>query len=191
MLTAGPSGVGEIGLDRWIEPRDESAQESAFRAQLELARRLNRPVMIHCLKAWDWLMRLLREEPPPAAGLLLHAFGGPLECIKPLTDRGAYFSFAGDVLNERKVQKRSALLRIPPERLLLETDAPDMIPPEPFRVSALGGAHRKLLNEPANLAPILRGVAGLLGEAPEALAVRVFENSRRFFQPISPAGATV
>jgi TatD DNase family protein len=187
-LTAGPSGVGEIGLDRWIEPHDEPAQENVFRAQLELARHLNRPVMIHCLKAWDWLMRILREEPPPAAGILLHAFGGPLECIKPLADRGAYFSFAGDVLNERKVQKRAALLHIPPERLLLETDSPDMIPPEPFRVPALAGEHRKLLNEPANLAPILRGLAGLLGEDPEVLAIRVFENSRRFFQPILPAG---
>jgi TatD DNase family protein len=185
-LTAGPSGVGEIGLDRWIEPRDEAAQETVFRAQLALARRLNRPVMIHCLRAWDWLMRVLREEPPPAAGMLLHAFGGPLDCIKPLANMGAYFSFAGDVLNERKLQKRAALLCIPPERLLLETDAPDLIPPELFRVLALTGVRRKQLNEPANLAEILRGVARLLGESPETLAIRVFENGRRFFKSIQP-----
>lgn len=185
-LTSGPSGVGEIGLDRWIEPRDEAAQESVFREQLALARRLNRPVMIHCLRAWDWLMRVLREEPPPDAGLLLHAFGGPLEGIQPLADMGAYFSFAGDVLFERKAQKRAALERIPPDRLLLETDAPDMIPPESFRAPALAGVRRPLLNEPANLAEILRGVAGLLGESPEGLAVRVLENSRRFFKSIQP-----
>lgn len=187
VLTAGPSGLGEIGLDRWIEPRDEAAQETVFREQLALARRLNRPVMIHCLRAWDWLMRILREEPPPAAGMLLHAFGGPLDAIKPLADMGAYFSFAGDVLLERKVQKRAALAHIPPDRLLLETDAPDMIPPEPFRVPALAGVRRGQLNEPANLAGILRGVSDLLGEPPERLAARVFENSRRFFKSIQPA----
>lgn len=189
-LTARPSGVGEIGLDRWIEPRDEAAQELVFREQLALAARLNRPVMIHCLRAWDWLMRVLRESPLPKEGMLLHAFGGPLDCIQPLAEMGAWFSFAGDVLNERKIQKRAALAHIPPDRLLLETDAPDMIPPEPFRVPALTGVGRSLLNEPANLALILRGVAELLGENRERLAARVFENSQRFFKPILLTKAT-
>ncbi len=186
-LIAEPSGVGEIGLDRWIEPRDEAAQEWVFREQLALAVRLNRPVMIHCLRAWDWLMRVLRDSPPPSAGMLLHAFGGPLDCIKPLADMGTYFSFAGDVLLARKAQKRAVLPHIPPDRLLLETDAPDMIPPDPFRVPALVGVRRPQLNEPANLAGILRGVSELLGETPERLAARVFENSRRFFKPIMPS----
>lgn len=188
-LAAGPSGVGEIGLDRWVEPRDEAAQETVFREQLALAARLNRPVMIHCLRAWDWLMRILRESPLPKEGMLLHAFGGPIDCIQPLAEMGAWFSFAGDVLNERKIQKRAALAHIPPDRLLLETDAPDMIPPEAFRVPALAGVRRSHLNEPANLALILRGVANLLGETPERLAARVFENSQRFFKSILPAGA--
>lgn len=57
-----PSAIGEIGLDRWIEDRDEMLQEKVFRAQLAMAAQLGRPVSIHCLRAWDWLLRVLREE---------------------------------------------------------------------------------------------------------------------------------
>lgn len=180
-LDGQPAGIGEIGLDRWIEPRDEPAQEEVFRRQLELARRRRLPVTIHCVRAWGWLLEVLRSEPPLAGGLLFHAFGGSPELVKLLADMGAYFSFAGNTLDERKQVRRETLPLIPPDRLLLETDAPDLSPPELFRPFSMRDARGKSRNHPANLGAILEGIAALLGEDPQDLADRVWENSRRFF----------
>jgi TatD DNase family protein len=185
-----PSGVGEIGLDRWKKGLDERAQEEVFRAQLELARRLERPAMIHCVLAWDWLRDVLASEPPLPAGMLIHAFGGPLESIGPLAERGAWFSFAGDTLEERKTHKRAALAAAPRDRLLLETDAPDMLPPPPFRNGPRAASVRdrdgRERNEPSNLREVLRGLSALLGEREERLAEVIEANARRFLGGIAP-----
>ena len=178
-LEAVPSAVGEIGLDRGKEGLDEKAQEEAFRAQLAVARRLRRPVMIHCVQAWGWLLEILRSEPPLPSGMLIHAFGGPTEFIRPLADRGGWFSFAGDTFEPRKERKREALREAPLDRLLLETDAPDMLPPPPYRRSSVRW-NDKEKNEPANLREILRGAAELRGESEDRLAEAVWENGRRF-----------
>ncbi|MCX8157991.1 MAG: TatD family hydrolase [Verrucomicrobiae bacterium] len=182
-LDAVPSAVGEIGLDRWKEPRDEAAQEEVFRAQLAVARRRRLPAMIHCVRAWGWLMDVLRDEPPLPAGFLLHAYGGPAELIQPLAEMGAYFSYGGSTLDERKKLRRETLPLIPPDRLLLETDAPDMPPPPPHCLRPLQDQHGRRVNEPANLRPILRGVAALLGMSEEALAQQLWQNTQRFLGP--------
>ena len=67
-LKENQSGVGEIGLDHWLEPRDEADQVKVFTEQLELARDFNRPVTIHCLKAWDLLLEVLRMQEPLPCG---------------------------------------------------------------------------------------------------------------------------
>lgn len=184
LLAGTRSGVGEIGLDRWAEPRDEPGQEAVFRAQLALARRLRRPVMIHCLRAWSWLMDVLSDEPPLPAGMLIHAYGGPAELVEPLARRGAYFSFAGNVLAPRRAKARAALAVVPAERLLLETDAPDLLPPEPYRPHVVAGRGGTPRNEPANLASILLGVAELRGRDEEALAEDLWHNARRLLGPL-------
>lgn len=190
-LLAVPSGVGEIGLDRWHEPRDEAAQEVVFRQQLALARRLERPVVIHCLRAWGWLMEVLREVDVPPAGMLLHAYGGPPDLIRPLAGMGGFFSFAGDVLDERRRRKREALRAVPLDRLLIETDAPAMLPPESARPYVVRGAEGEVWNEPANLPAILEGIASLLGLAPERLADLTRQNAERLFGGIGcqPTGS--
>ncbi|MGE5611304.1 MAG: TatD family hydrolase [Bacillota bacterium] len=178
-LDAMPSGVGEIGLDRWIEPRDESAQEEVFRAQLGLARERGRPVMIHCLWAWGWLMDVLEDEEPLGAGMLIHAYGGSVDLIKPLAARGAYFSFAGNVLEERKAKGREALRAVPLDRLLVETDSPDMLPPGAYRRFSIRAADGKEYNEPGNLPEVLRGIAQVRGESEERLAEVIWGNAER------------
>jgi TatD DNase family protein len=183
-----PSAVGEAGLDRYREGTDYGAQEEVFRAQLALAREFGRPAMVHCLRAWDWLDRVLRDEPPLPAGFLLHAFGGPAAMVRPMAEMGAYFSFGGDVLDEKRRKKREALRAVPPDRLLLETDAPDFLPPEPFRLSFIAGPDGSTANEPANLRGILRGVADLLGEGEGALAGRLWNNARRLLGDLLPGG---
>jgi TatD DNase family protein len=180
-----PSAIGEIGLDRWIKEYDIKAQEEVFSFQLRLAAKRNLPVSIHCLQAWGKLLELLRSEPRPPCGFVLHSFGGPQEMIEPLAELGAYFSLPGYFAHERKSKQREAFLHVPPDRLLIETDAPDQSLPEnrvlyPLNDSVSG----KPLNHPGNLAAVYRFASELFNEPLERLAMRVEENFRRLFSPV-------
>lgn len=181
-LAEGPAAVGEIGLDRWKPGLAYAGQEEVFVAQLRLAAEGNLPVSIHCLQAWGRLWELLREGPRPARGFLLHSYGGSPEMVAPLAKLGAYFSFPGYFAHERKVRQRETFRVVPPERLLIETDAPDQLLPDALNAYPLTDAQTgKPLNHPANLGAVYRCVAGLLGEPVESLAERVEENFLRLF----------
>jgi TatD DNase family protein len=179
-----PSAVGEIGLDRWIEDRDEAAQERVFRTQLAIAGQRSRPVMIHCLRAWDWLLRVLKEEKQLPPALLIHAYGGSVETIGPLAALGAWFSFAGNIFEPRRERARAALKAVPRSQLLLETDAPDMLPPPFFQTESCRSDDAKRANEPAHLRAIFRGVASLLHEDEAVLAADLWKNGRKFLGAI-------
>ncbi len=179
-----PSGVGEIGLDRWKEPRDEAGQRAVFLEQLDLARQKNRPVMIHCLRAWGDLEEILRREKPLPAGFLLHAFGGPANLIPRFVRLGGYFSFAGNILDRAREKLRLALRTVPEDRLLLETDSPDFPPLHSTGALLIPTAGGKPANQPANLGLILRAAADIRGVCPDELAQSLWENSRRFLEPI-------
>lgn len=184
LLEAVPSAIGEAGLDRWYDDRDEKEQEAIFRDQLELARHNRRPIMVHCLKAWGWLQTVLDDVRELPAGFLLHAYGGPVELIRPLSEKGAFFSFAGNVLDERKARMQEALRAVPSDRLLLETDSPDLPPPEPYRVAATPIEGRRYRNEPANLATGFPAIAALRGEQPGLLADVLRRNALRLLGTI-------
>jgi TatD DNase family protein len=176
-----PSAVGEIGLDRWKPGLSYAGQEEVFLAQLRIAAERNLPASIHCLQAWGRLLELLQKNPRPARGWVLHSFGGPVEMIPAFAKLGAYFSFPGYFLHERKLRQREAFKKVPPARLLIETDAPDQLLPEEKNLHPLAGADGKPLNHPANLAAVYAGLAEFLGEIPESLAARVEENFLRVF----------
>ncbi len=180
-LTEIPSAVGEIGLDRWKPDLPYAGQEAAFVAQLRLAADRNLPVSIHCLQAWGRLLELLRSHPRPERGFLLHSFGGPAELIPALARLGAYFSFPGYFLHARKEHQRETFKAIPPDRLLIETDAPDQsLPPENIR-HPLTGRDGKPLNHPANLESVYAGLAKYLGEDLDTLVAQVESNFQRVF----------
>ncbi|MEI6076419.1 MAG: TatD family hydrolase [Verrucomicrobiota bacterium] len=180
-LTEIPSAVGEIGLDRWKPDLPYAGQEAAFVAQLRLAADRNLPVSIHCLQAWGRLLELLRSHPRPERGFLLHSFGGPAELIPELARLGAYFSFPGYFLQARKERQREIFKAVPPDRLLIETDAPDQsLPPENIR-HPLTDRDGKPLNHPANLKAVYAGLAKYLGEDLDTLAARVEHNFQRVF----------
>ncbi len=182
-LDSAPSAIGEVGLDRWIQDHDIDDQEAVFVWQLRLAAERNLPVSIHCLQAWGRLVEVLRREPRPACGFLLHSFGGPREMISELADLGAYFSLPGYFALERKGRQREAFLHVPAERLLIETDAPDQcLPPERVAYPLSDPATGKPLNHPANLGAVYRFAAELFSEPVESLSRRVEQNFRRLFQ---------
>lgn len=176
-----PGAVGEIGLDRWKPDLPYEDQEKIFLAQLDIARRRNLPASIHCLQAWGRLHELLRDHPRPARGFVLHSFGGPVEMVPAFARLGAYFSFPGYFLRERKRRQRDAFRKIPADRLLVETDAPDQHLPDEKNRHPLAGADGKPLNHPANLPAVYSGLAEFLGEKMESLAGRVAENFQRIF----------
>jgi len=180
-LDEAPGAVGEIGLDRWKPDLPYEPQEEIFRAQLGVAAERNLPVSIHCLQAWGRLHELLRDHPRPARGLVLHSFGGPVEMIPAFAKLGAYFSFPGYFLRERKLRQRETFKQVPRDRLLIETDAPDQLLPEGSNRFPLTGADGKALNHPANLPAVYSGLAEFLGEEVELLAARVGENFLRVF----------
>ena len=176
-----PSAVGEIGLDRWKPGLGYDGQEEVFLAQLQIATERNLPVSIHCLQAWGRLLKLLQSHPRPACGFVLHSFGGAAEMIPALAKLGAYFSFPGYFLHERKLRQRETFRQVPADRLLVETDAPDQHLPDEKILHPLVAADGRPLNHPANLPAVYAGLAEFLGEKIEPLAPRVEENFLRLF----------
>ena len=161
------ASVGEIGIDHAIENRDDTEQESVFLAQLELARRLNRPASIHCRQAWGRLIELLDEFGELPRGMLIHCFGGSAEVATELVKRGGYISFSGSITRPNNKKAGPAIRAVPDGRILIETDAPDILP-----ANAEGE-----LNEPANLRLVLSKAAELRGIPENVLAALTFENA--------------
>ena len=176
------AAVGEIGLDRRKPGLPWAGQEEVFVHQLARAAARRVPASIHCLQAWDELVRLLESQPRPACGFLLHSFGGPAAVVERLASLGAYFSLSGALARSGRAGPRDLLRQIPPDRLLLETDAPDQAPPEEHRVRPLTDpATGKPLNHPANLAAVYRFAAAVLGRDEAELAAGVEANFLRLW----------
>jgi TatD DNase family protein len=196
-LLANPrASVGEIGLDRWIldsarpdDPRlagvmraPMKEQIATFLPQLALAAELDRPVTIHCLHAFDDLLPLLRARPLPERGFLLHAYGGPAGLVPELAALGAYFSFNPSFLDPRKTRLQESFKIIPPDRLLCETDAPAMPPPQACRTHKLPPAPDGTpLNHPGNIEAAYAGLATLRGQDHATLTGQIAQNFARLF----------
>lgn len=196
-LTAEPgAAIGEIGLDRWMldrarpddprlaglrrAPLDEQASVCTF--QLQLAAEYDRPVTLHCLDAWGPLEDLLRSTRLPDRGFLLHAYGGSLEQARTFAGLGAYFSFNGAFLDPRKAARLEVFRNLPRDRLLVETDAPAMPLPQPWRTHKLKpAADGSTINHPGNIEAAYTGLAATLGLAVEDLAAQVDANFKRLF----------
>ncbi len=168
------AGVGEIGIDHAVEDGNDADQEAVFLTQLEIARRHNRPVSIHCRQAWGRLIELLDGFGELPRGMLIHCFGGSAEVATELVRRGGYISFSGSITRPNAKKAGAAIRAVPVDRMLIETDAPDILP------STAQGP----LNEPANLRLVLAKAAELRGMPEAELAELTFRNAERFFQPL-------
>ncbi|MEI8352754.1 MAG: TatD family hydrolase [bacterium] len=160
-LTSHPSAVGEIGLDHALDRATFADQEAVFLAQIHLANTLGRPVSIHCRRAWGRLMELLDETGWPACGFMIHSYSGSPELVEPLIRRGAYLSFSGALTSDRNLRGRTAVAAVPPERLLIETDAPDLAPARSATAMALLLQEGRPVNEPGHLPAVLKAVSDL------------------------------
>jgi TatD DNase family protein len=170
--------VGECGLDyfRDLAPRD--AQRHAFRAQLELAAASGKPVFLHQRDAHaDFLDVLETAMPRIAAGGVAHCFTGGIAELEAYLEIGLHIGVTGWVCDERRGDAlRAAVPRIPLERLLIETDAPYLLPRDLAPKPADGR------NEPAFLPHVLERVAALMQCPVETVARATTHNAERLFR---------
>ena len=124
--------VGETGLDFFRTGEDgRDAQVESFRRHIDLAKRLDKTLVIHDRDAHDDVLRVIDEEGAPDRWVM-HCFSGDVEVARACLDRGAHLSFAGTVTFKNAQQLRNALVVVPRDRLLVETDAP-YLTPTPYR----------------------------------------------------------
>lgn len=161
--------VGETGLDYHYDhsPRDE--QRKWFAHQLDLARRLDKPVVIHSREAEEDTLAILREGRPEKA--LIHCFTSTPAQAGRYLEMGLYISVAGVVTFARAEELREAVREIPLDRLLVETDCP-YLAPVPYRGKR---------NEPAYVSRVAEAIAEVKGVPLEEVARATSENARAFF----------
>lgn len=179
-LDNGACAIGEVGLDGWIEGHELEPQLAAFRWQVAQAHTRKLPLSIHCLKAIGTLLTCLPQLELPARGFHLHAYNGSAELIPQLVEHGAYFSFNTGQLKPNAKKVRQAIQAVPADRLLIETDAPDMLPPTELREFELRIGDTAL-NHPANLRQAYHAIADIRLVDFEILAAQVARNFQCFF----------
>lgn len=163
--------VGEIGLDYYWDDAPPAAQEIAFRAQLNLARELDLPPVIHCRDAEAETLRILDDEGFAGRALLWHCFGSGPEMANELLQRGWTLSIPGPVTYRKAEELQAAVAVIPLDRMLIETDSP-YLTPEPWRGKR---------NHPALVAFTAATIAEIKGLTPTEVWRATGDNARRFF----------
>lgn len=173
-LLRGPAAraVGEIGLDYyWVkEPERQQVQKDIFIAQLQLAKDLDKPIVIHCRDAIADCLAIMKDFSPIVA--VFHCFTGNLTEARAILDDGYWLGFTGAVTFKKNQELREAAKLVPADRLLVETDAPYMTP-EPMR--------KQKINEPAMVVHVARVIAEARGISYEEIEKITDENARRFF----------
>jgi TatD DNase family protein len=127
------------------------------------------------------MSEVLKREPLPRCGFVLHSYSGPAEIIDSLAELGAYFSLPGYFAHERKTKQRDVFKRVPYERLLIETDAPDQLLPTQRVIYPMTNDDGKPVNHPGNLRAVSEFAAELLNQPVETIAKQVEANFTRLF----------
>ncbi len=172
--------VGETGLDYYwthVDPGCSSpeAQREAYRWHIDLAKRVDKPLMIHDRDAHGDVLAVLEQECPPRA-VVFHCFSGDAAMARACVDAGYVLSFSGTVTFRNARALREAAVLVPDGQLLVETDAP-FLTPHP---------HRGKVNEPVNLPYTVRDLAALRGQDVAELAASSSAAAERVFGFAAP-----
>jgi TatD DNase family protein len=162
--------VGETGLDFYRDHTSLEQQKAAFAGHIELAKRHEKPLVVHTRNSVDEAMDVLSEE-DVSGGFIFHCWSGDLKQLKVALDLGAHVSFAGNVSYSKSDHLREAVRYVPDDRLLVETDSPFLTPMP----------HRGEPNEPRHLAFVGLAVAQARGVSVHMLAEQTTQNARRIF----------
>jgi TatD DNase family protein len=165
--------VGEIGLDYHYDFAPRDVQQQVFRAQIRLAQRLERPIVIHTREADDDTFRILEEERAQDAGGVFHCFTGDRGMARRALDIGFHLSLAGILTFPRALELKEVAKMIPLDRLLIETDSPFLAPVP----------HRGTRNEPARVVRVAELLAELRNTAVGTIAEATRTNFVQLFAP--------
>lgn len=176
----GACAIGECGLDARLPKLGGfslSEQRRVLLPQLQVARELELPLVLHIVRAHGPALELLEELGPFRAGGVLHGYSGPAELVPRYAALGFSFAFGGAITRPNARRARQALLAVPDERLLLETDAPDQAPHTGPDAPHIERNEPAALLEIARLVTLVRGQVGGLSR----LGALTCDNAKRLF----------
>ena len=163
--------LGEIGLDFFRDRSPRDIQRSAFRKQIQLAKEVGKPIIVHDRDAHDEVIQILREENAAEVGGVLHCFSGDLTMAEQCLELGFYLSFTGTITYPKNQEIREVIKSIPADRMLVETDCP-YLSPQKFRGKR---------NEPAYVRYTAEKMAEIKGLSIEDIARITSRNCHNLF----------
>ncbi|MBZ5751156.1 MULTISPECIES: TatD family hydrolase [Metabacillus] len=163
--------IGEMGLDYYWDKSPKDIQKQVFRKQIQLAREVQLPIIIHNREATEDVIKILQEENASEVGGVMHCFTGSLEVAKQCMDMNFYISFGGPVTFKNAKKPKEVAAEIPMDRILIETDCP-YLTPHPFRGKR---------NEPSYVKYVAEQIATLKEVSVEEIARKTSDNAMRLF----------
>ncbi len=161
--------IGEIGLDYYYDFSPRERQREVFRSQMELARDLGMPVIIHDREAHGECMEIIREFPEVKG--VFHCYSGSAEMGRQIVDMGWYLSFTGAITFKNARKALETIEICPTDRIMIETDSPYLAPVP----------HRGKRNDSRELCYVAEKIAEIKGMSAEEVAQITLENGKRFF----------
>ncbi|MEA3319994.1 MAG: TatD family hydrolase [Bacillota bacterium] len=163
--------IGEMGLDYHWDKSPKDVQKEVFRKQIQLAKKVKLPIVIHNRDATGDVVQILKEEDAKEVGGIMHCFTGSLEVAKECMEMNFYISFGGPVTFKNAKKPKEVVKEIPMEKLLIETDCP-YLTPHPYRGKR---------NEPGYVRLVAEQIAELKELTIEEVAEKTTANAKKLF----------
>ncbi|CDO04911.1 putative deoxyribonuclease YcfH [Oceanobacillus picturae] len=173
-LSAHPKvvAIGEMGLDYHWDKSPKDIQKEVFRKQIQLAKRVQLPIIIHNREATEDIIEILQEEDAQSVGGIMHCYNDSVEYVQACLDMNFYISLGGPVTFKNAPLPKEVAVQVPGDRLLVETDAP-FLAPHP---------NRGKRNEPAYVKLVAEEIADLRGVSLEELSKLTTQNAFSLFK---------
>ena len=163
--------IGETGLDYFYAPETKDVQIDSFRKHIRVAKKLNKPLIIHTRGAQEDTLTILREEGADEVGGILHCFTESWEMAEQAIAMGFYISFSGIVTFKSATELQDVAKKVPDNRFLIETDSP-WLAPVPYRGKQ---------NQPAYVIEVAKKLASLRAQSLEKIAELSTNNFKYLF----------
>ncbi|NMP15554.1 YchF/TatD family DNA exonuclease [Thalassotalea sp. Y01] len=164
--------IGETGLDYFYAPETQEVQRDAFRKHIRVARKLNKPIIIHTRDAVEDTLQIMREEKADEVGGILHCFTERWDMAEQAIAMGFYISFSGIVTFKNAAALRDVASKVPDDRFMIETDSPYLAPVP----------HRGKQNQPAYVVEVAKMLADVRAQSVEEIAQLSSDNYRCLFK---------
>src|SRR5690625_635284 len=173
-LSAHPKvvAIGEMGLDYHWDKSPVEIQKEVFRKQIQLAKKVSMPIIIHNREATEDIIEILQEENAAEIGGIMHCYSDSIDYVQTCLDMNFYISLGGPVTFKNALDPKEVAKIVPKDRLLIETDAP-YLAPHPYRGKR---------NEPAYVRLVAEEIAALRGTTLQEIGEQTTKNAQKVFQ---------